>query len=62
MIQYAEVLSSEFPFVRVDLYDVNNTIYFGELTFYPGSGYESYVPDEFDYELGNMFSLDKMKI
>lgn len=60
MIQYAEILSSDFPFVRVDLYDVNDTVYFGELTFYPGSGYEGYIPDEFDYELGALFDVNNL--
>lgn len=52
MIQIAERLSEDFPMVRVDLYLVQNKIYFGELTFYPWSGYVQFIPDNFDYELG----------
>ena len=37
-IQYAEKLSKPFPYVRVDLYIIGNTIYFGELTFSPSAG------------------------
>ena len=57
MIEIAERLSAEFPAVRVDLYCVSGQVYFGELTFYPWSGYVVFDPDEFDYELGNQFSL-----
>ncbi|MBR4531213.1 glycosyl transferase [bacterium] len=37
-IQYAEMLSKPFPYVRVDLYIVGSSIYFGELTFTPAAG------------------------
>lgn len=57
MIEVAKKLSEDFPFVRVDLYNIDGKIYFGELTFYPGSGYGSFVPDSFDFELGNLFSI-----
>lgn len=53
----AEQLSKEFPHVRVDLYNINGDIYFGELTFYDGSGYMSFNPDSFDEELGRNFNL-----
>lgn len=49
-------LSEDFPFVRVDLYNIQGKIYFGELTFYPSSGYGKFHPDEFDYTLGNFFT------
>lgn len=52
LIRVAEDLSSGFPFVRVDLYSVQNRIYFGEMTFFPWSGYVEFSPDSFDYELG----------
>lgn len=42
MIRIAETLSSRFYFVRVDLYCVDNKIYFGELTFHPGLGCEPF--------------------
>lgn len=60
MIQLCEKLSEEFPFVRVDLYEVNNRIYFGELTFFPGSGFEKFQPEEYDYILGDWIKLDKL--
>ena len=57
MLEVAEVLSKDFPYVRVDLYSVDGRIYFGELTFYPWSGYVQFEPDEADYMLGEDFKL-----
>lgn len=57
MVKVAGVLSTDFPFVRVDLYNVDGKVYFGELTFYPASGYGRFVPDSFDYESGAYFKL-----
>lgn len=59
MIKMAEKLAKPFPHVRVDLYDINeNTeIKFGELTFFDGSGYMQFSPDEFDVIMGERFVL-----
>lgn len=57
MIEYAEILSKDFPHVRVDFYNINGKIFFGELTFFTASGYISFEPDEFDFELGERFKL-----
>lgn len=57
--EIAEKLSESFPEVRVDLYDQNGQILFGELTFYDGSGYMKFEPDQFDIELGSAFKLPK---
>ena len=57
MLRIAEILSEEFPYVRVDLYNVDGKIYFGELTFYPWSGYVQFLPDEADYLFGEDFEL-----
>lgn len=56
MKRLASQLSSDFPFVRVDLYNINGRIYFGELTFYPSSGYGQFHPDDFDFVLGRYFT------
>ena len=61
MVEIAEQLSKDFPHVRVDLYNVNGNILFGELTFYNASGYMKYDPDKFDYMLGNKFILPGFK-
>lgn len=57
MLKIASKLSENFPFVRVDLYNVGGRIFFGELTFYPWSGYVQFTPDEVDFELGKKFQL-----
>lgn len=57
MIKIAEDLSKDFPFVRVDLYNCNGKIYFGELTFYPWGGIVQYTPDSFDFDFGEMIEL-----
>lgn len=56
MVEIARKLSEDFPQVRVDLYNIEGKIYFGELTFYDGSGYFHYDPDEFDFEMGVCFT------
>lgn len=58
MMDVAKILSKDFPFVRVDLYNINGKIYFGELTFYPWSGYVKFTPDSFDEELGHNFNIE----
>lgn len=57
MIEIAKKLSEDFPHVRVDLYNIDGKIYFGELTFYTAGGYQNYEPDEFDLMLGKQFNL-----
>lgn len=59
MLRVAEKLSEDFPYVRVDLYSVDGKVYFGELTFYPWSGYVQYTPDEADYWFAEDFELRK---
>lgn len=61
MLEIATKLSKGFPYVRVDLYNVDGKIYFGEMTFYPWSGYVQYTPDEWDYKLGEEFELINFK-
>lgn len=55
MIKIVEKLSEGFPFVRVDLYNVRGKIYFGEMTFYPASGYFVYRPESVNTWLGSFF-------
>lgn len=59
MIVIAEKLSRGISHVRVDLYECNGRIYFGELTFYDGSGFEAFDPIEWDYRIGRMLKLSK---
>lgn len=57
MIQFSEKLSKGILFVRVDFYEINGQLFFGELTFYPGSGFEEFTPEEWDYKLGDFLKL-----
>lgn len=54
MIRVADVLASPFPFVRVDLYNVDGKIYFGELTFTPAAGMDENRLEATDYLFGEM--------
>lgn len=57
MVRIAEILSAGFPHVRVDLFNKNGQILFGEMTFFNASGYTTFEPDQFDYILGEKFIL-----
>jgi len=57
MVEYAEILSRNIPFLRVDFYEVNGKPYFGEITFYPGSGFIGFIPEQYDYILGDWIKL-----
>ena len=59
MLEIAAKLSEDFPFARVDLYSLSGKVYFGEITFYPWSGYMEFEPDEFDFVLGEKLTLRK---
>lgn len=57
MISIAEKLSEGFNFVRVDLYNVDGKIYFGEMTFYPASGFGIFTSKDADVQLGKWLEL-----
>ena len=57
MIELAKLLSQGFSHVRVDLYNINGIIYFGEMTFTNGSGLDKIIPEEYDAVLGKMWNL-----
>jgi len=59
MIRISEELGKEEKFLRVDFYEVNRKLYFGEITLYPGAGFESFNPLEWDYKLGSYIDLSK---
>lgn len=62
MIILSEKLSQDLPFVRVDFYESSGKIYFSELTFYPGSGFEEFIPPEWDKVLGSWIDLSKVRL
>ena len=57
MNEIAEKLAKDFNMVRVDLYNINGKIYFGELTFTPFGGYFKFTPPEWNLKLGKMLKL-----
>lgn len=57
MLELSEKLSKDIPFLRSDFYTIDGKIYFGELTFYPASGFEGFQPASFDRKLGDWLVL-----
>lgn len=56
----AAKLSKDIPHVRVDFYEVNGKVYFGEMTFFHWSGFVKFEPEEWDYKLGKMLDLSRV--
>ena len=50
-------MSADLPAIRIDLYDVNGKIYFGEYTLYSASGFGPFHPEEWDEKIGAMIPL-----
>ena len=61
MIDLASVLSQEIPHVRVDFYEVNGHVYFGEMTFYHWSGFTAFDPPKWDKTFGDWIKLPDKK-
>ena len=61
MLSMAETLSNDYPHVRVDLYEVNGQVYFGELTYTPEAGFIAWKPVELDFKYGEFIDLDGLK-
>lgn len=59
--EIAEKLSEKFDYVRVDLYNINGKIYFGELTFCENSGFGKFTDERWDYKFGNYWNQKKLK-
>ena len=57
MLCLAEKLSENHPFLRTDFYSINEKVYFGELTFFPESGFGKFIPEKLDEELGEWIEL-----
>ena len=58
-LHIARQLSKGIPFTRIDLYETNRGVFFGEITFYPNSGFGRFTPSEWDYKLGELIQLPK---
>ena len=57
MLEISRILSDGLPFVRVDLYEVNKKIYFGELTLYPMNGFHPFKPEIYEKIIGDYIIL-----
>lgn len=61
MLSYAETLSSDFPFVRIDFYEVNGEVFLGEMTFTPGAMGFRYVRDNDNLRIGKLLDISKVE-
>jgi TupA-like ATPgrasp len=57
MLETAEALAQPFDFVRIDLYNISNKIYFGEFTHYPSAGIGEFDPESYNTILGGYWKL-----
>ena len=57
MALLAEKIAKNFPFVRVDLYNIQGKIYFGEMTFTPAKGTLILDDDKADFEMGEWLDI-----
>lgn len=62
MIILAEKLSQGIPHIRIDLYNVDNSIFFGEMTFYESSGFAPFKPKEYDLLFGSYIKLPQKRL
>ena len=60
MINISEKLAKPFPFVRVDLYNIDGKIYFSEMTFTPAKGTLIFDDDKADFIIGNWLDISKL--
>jgi len=58
MVELSKILSSNIPHVRVDFYEVNGKLYFGEMTFYHFSGFMPFQPQKWDDKFGEWIKLN----
>jgi hypothetical protein len=61
MVALAEILADRLPYVRIDFYQIENKIIFGEVTFYPGDGKYEFFPDEYNKIIGDQLQLPKLE-
>ena len=59
MIRVSRTLSQGFKLVRIDLYYINGRVYFGEMTFTHGGGYERFEPEGLGYKMGDWISIKR---
>lgn len=57
MIELSEKIAKGMKHVRIDWYEVDGAVYFGEMTFYHNGGFIPFIPDKYDYEFGKYLNL-----
>lgn len=57
MKQMASLLAKNIPFSRIDFYEINHQAYFGEITFFPATGFGNFNPREWNVKMGDMITL-----
>lgn len=62
MIELAEAMTKDFPYVRLDLYEIDGQVKFGEFTFYPGGGFDTFDPPEWDRAFGREWQQNWTKL
>lgn len=62
MIEYSQRLSLGIPYVRVDWYEIDGEPIFGEMTFTPAGGFQSFYSEEYRMELGQQIDLSKVEL
>ncbi|WP_162011067.1 ATP-grasp fold amidoligase family protein [Streptococcus sp. S784/96/1] len=61
MLSFSEILAKDLLHLRVDFYEVNGELYFGELTFYDGSGFDKIEPISWDMKFGEWLTLPNLR-
>lgn len=57
MKEYGKIIAKDFKYVRIDYYDVDGKLYFGEITLYHGGGFDVFIPDSYDAYWGNILKI-----
>ena len=57
----SQKLAKDMPFVRIDFYEIEGKLYFGEITFFPASGLEKFKPEKWNNIFGDMIDISKYK-
>jgi len=53
----SSIIAKDFKYVRVDFYEVDKKLYYGEITLHHGSGYDHFIPEKWDEILGSKLQL-----
>ena len=61
MKELCRILTKGMPFVRLDLYEIDSRVYFGEFTFFHGGGFYEFFPDEWNKKLGDLIDISGVK-